>query len=87
MADINDVAVVRTGFYATAIDAGRVAYLLGPFDAHEAALAAVPRAQELAYANDPRAWFYAYGTARVTSLHLPAAVFQKETEALKTGHG
>lgn len=52
-------------YYVTAVDAGRVYTMAGPYATHAAALADVDRAREVAYAHDGRAWFMAWGTARM----------------------
>lgn len=53
-------------YYVTARnDDGRYVALLGPFETHAEALANVQRGTRLAYdSGDPRAPWYAYGTAR-----------------------
>lgn len=66
------------GFYVTVRerpDGGRHGFLLGPYGDHDAALAKVDLGRSLAVAADPRAHFYAYGTAKVTADALPAARF------------
>lgn len=62
-------------YYVTVVDAGRVGYLLGPYDTHVEALANVERARGLAEGVDPRAWFYAFGTARTSDAFTPATRF------------
>ncbi len=57
--------MLRAGYYATVYDAGRHGFLLGPFRAKRTAERNVERARQMAYRHDVRAWFYAYGTARV----------------------
>jgi len=53
-------------YYVTATDAGRVAFLVGPYrDDHAAALAMVDTARRIAPEVDRAAIWYAYGTARV----------------------
>jgi hypothetical protein len=51
-------------FYVTVIDGPRHAFLAGPFATHEEALGMVDAARKQANEVDPRAWFYAYGTAK-----------------------
>lgn len=51
-------------FYVSVIDGARYAFLAGPFATHEEALAKVDAARKRADEVDPRAWFYAYGTAQ-----------------------
>ena len=53
------------GFYVTMLDGVRVAWLLGPFAKHSAALAAVPAARAKAQDIDPRACWYSFGTASI----------------------
>jgi len=64
-------------FYVTTVDAGRVGFLLGPYATHADALANVERGNRLAHEADPRAWFYAFGTARWTQpgRRRPSTVF------------
>lgn len=62
---MTQVADTRAGFYyVTAIDAGRVALLLGPFTRHADALARVDEARRDAERVDARAVFAAFGTCR-----------------------
>lgn len=56
-----------TRFYVTCRDAGLTAWLLGPYASHEEALANVQRGSRLAEQADPRAAWYAFGTAGVSS--------------------
>ena len=59
-------------YYVTAIDGERHAFLLGPYqDDHATALAMVDEARRIAQELDPRAFWYAYGTARVTGYAKP----------------
>lgn len=64
-------------YYVTVRDHDRTGWLLGPYDTHAEALANVDRGNELACNADPRAHWYAFGTARITdpSAPLPATVF------------
>ena len=50
-------------FYVTVRDGIRTGWLLGPFDDHQKALDNVQRARNLAEQGDPRAAWYAFGTA------------------------
>lgn len=53
-------------YYVSMIDGPRTALLAGPFkNDHPAALALVDRAAKLAAEVDPKAHFYAFGTARM----------------------
>ena len=53
-------------YYVTATDAGRVAFLAGPYrDDHAAALAMVDTVQLIAERLDPAAFWYGFGTVRV----------------------
>lgn len=53
-------------YYVTATDAGRVAFLAGPYrDDHAAALAMVDTVQRVAIEMNREAFWYAYGTVRV----------------------
>jgi hypothetical protein len=51
-------------FYVSAIDGPRYTFLAGPFNTHQEALDLVDSARTKANEVDPRAWFYAYGTAQ-----------------------
>lgn len=51
-------------FYVSVIDGARHGFLAGPFQTHDEALAKVDAARAAANEVDPRAWFYAYGTAK-----------------------
>ena len=52
-------------YYVTVVDGSRVGRLLGPFvNDHAGALARVDEARKLAETLEPRAAFYAFGTAR-----------------------
>jgi hypothetical protein len=51
-------------YYTTALYNGRHALLAGPFPNHATALALVDKARIEAEKVDPRAVWYAYGTAR-----------------------
>jgi hypothetical protein len=52
-------------YYVTAIDGDRWVPLLGPFvNDHRGALDAVEVVRNKACSLDPRAWWYAFGTAR-----------------------
>lgn len=53
------------GFYVSAIDGSRKALVAGPFESHEEALDAVDATRSEWCELDGRAWFYAWGTARV----------------------
>lgn len=60
-----DCPADRGEFYvSTRRDDGDARLLLGPFQTHETALAAVPLGEMLAYRTDVRAHWYAYGTMR-----------------------
>lgn len=52
-------------FYVSCIDGTRKALIAGPYDRHIDAMLAKAPAVELAEKGDPRADFYAFGTARV----------------------
>lgn len=60
------LADTETGnYYVTVADGGRVSPIVGPFkDNHQAALDLVDQARQVAQEVDPRAAFYAFGTAR-----------------------
>lgn len=52
-------------YYVTAITGGRYFVMAGPYSTHQAALDDVQRARDVAYQVDPRAWWAAWGTARI----------------------
>lgn len=53
-------------YYVSVRDGKRSAFLLGPYENdHATALTMVNAAAQLAYELDPKAAFYAFGTARV----------------------
>lgn len=52
-------------YYVSAIDAGKVHTMAGPYAEHAAALADVDRACRIASDIDGRAWFMAWGTVRL----------------------
>ncbi len=51
-------------FYVSVLDGPRYGFLVGPFDTHDQALAQVDSARAAAEQVDPRAVWYAFGTAR-----------------------
>ena len=63
-------------YYVTARDAGRTAFLAGPFrDNHAAALALVDRVSAAAIKTDARAVFWSFGTTRAPhSFNRPGAL-------------
>jgi hypothetical protein len=52
-------------YYVSVRDGRRWALVYGPFERHADALAAVGTARRVAVEADGRAWFYAFGTARL----------------------
>lgn len=66
-------------FYVTVISGPRWAALAGPFRTHEEALAKVDACRELAQKADAFAWFYAYGTAKLSDGHAVGR-FNQELE-------
>jgi len=52
-----------TLFYVSVLDGKRAGFLLGPYATHREALNQVDRGRTLAHGADPRAPFYAFGTA------------------------
>lgn len=51
-------------YYVSVVDGARRAFVKGPYPDHAAALAAVDSVRIEAESRDPRAAFYAFGTAR-----------------------
>lgn len=78
-----DIALAQTAdndteaFYVTVKDGSRTGWLLGPFDTHEEALKKVNTARTIAEAKDPRAVFYAFGTAKRTGRQHPAGILNR----------
>jgi hypothetical protein len=62
------------GFYVTVKDHGKTGWLLGPYATHGEALALVGEGRALAEAVNSRAFWYAYGTARVATGNRPAGL-------------
>lgn len=52
-------------YYVSVVDGGKFLLLAGPFETHEAALARVEQATEIARNLDPNCAFYAFGTCRL----------------------
>lgn len=72
------------GFYVSAIDTPERKYLmLGPYETKEAAEEKVKAALDKAMALDAsgRAWFMAWGTAKLEAETLPAGRLNKFMEA------
>jgi hypothetical protein len=69
------------GFYVTARDGRRTAWLLGPYTTHGEALDRVADGSRLARQADDRAAFYAFGTTRIVSGPRPAGVLNSRLEA------
>lgn len=51
-------------YYVSVQDAGRSAFVAGPYDTHEEAESDVELVRRLGEELDPRAFWYAWGTAR-----------------------
>jgi acetyl-CoA acetyltransferase len=54
-----------TAYYVSVIDGPRKGLLVGPLNTHDEALALVNAARDKANDLDPRAAFYAFGTASI----------------------
>lgn len=52
-------------YFVSVVDGRRRALLAGPYPTHADALGAVPEVREIAKRLDPRAFYYAFGTARL----------------------
>lgn len=72
-ADCPDVG----GYYVTAIDAGQVFYMSGPYQTHAAALADVDKALKIVNEKDGRAWFMSWGTSRRKDDYRQPGTLQK----------
>lgn len=64
-------------YYVSVVDGSRHSLLSGPYDTHQEALDMVSKADVIACLLDPRAHFYAFGTARIKDGSSPQGVFQK----------
>lgn len=62
-------------YFVSVRDAGRTGYLLGPYRDHQAALANVERARNLAGAADPWSHFYSFGTCKAPAGAIKKTVF------------
>lgn len=73
----------RPGFYYVSIkrENGEARFLRGPFTLHKDALDALPAAREAAERVDPRACWYAFGTARSATDAGPGILDQIEKRA------
>jgi hypothetical protein len=69
-------------FYVSIWDhsGGRVGFLLGPFETHQAALDAVPEGKRKAEEVDARAFWHAFGTLRVEGPPWPKGVLEPKEE-------
>lgn len=67
------------GYYVTVKnDVGQTAFLLGPFDTHEEALARVEEGRVLAESVDAWSHFYSFGTTKVEAAKLPVSLATKK---------
>lgn len=65
-------------FYVTCRDAGRVGWLLGPYETHQEAIESVDTGRSLAIDMNPWAHFYEFGTASLPrDGKQPSPVFEK----------
>jgi hypothetical protein len=60
-------------YYVSVIDGGRRGLIAGPWPTHAEALAAVDTVRAIACDVEPRAHFYAFGTARYDKSLTPVA--------------
>lgn len=65
----HEVHADRKFYYVSVIDGSRRALLAGPYTDHRDALAKVDTVRKLADDVDPRACFYAFGTAGSDEQH------------------
>lgn len=61
----------RTGYYVSAMDAGRYALVDGPYATHNEALAMVDTIQRAYCQRNPWGDFYGWGTTAITARELP----------------
>ena len=62
---LGDTLDTRPGdYYVTVTDAGRYLFLAGPYGQHQDALDDVDEVRRIACDRDPKAHWYAFGTAR-----------------------
>ena len=64
-------------YYVSVQDGSRSSLLSGPYNTHQEALDLVDKANDIACQFDPRAHFYAFGTARIKDGSSPQGVLQK----------
>ena len=64
-------------FFVSVKDAGKTAFLLGPYPTNLEAVQNIPRARELALAADPWSHFYAFGTCSAPIGTIPKTVFDE----------
>jgi len=55
------------GYYVTIKDGPRTCFALGPFSHHAESLAQVDRVREYVCERDNWAWFYGFGTTKITT--------------------
>jgi hypothetical protein len=58
----DDVHTDKAHYYVSAIDGPRTFIIAGPYAAHAAALAQVNAVRDLGVDQNPRAWWFAWGT-------------------------
>ncbi len=66
----------RGPYYVTALEAGKVFPMAGPYTLHAEALAAVDQARAIASQHDGRAWFASWGTCRLPDYAKPGRLNQ-----------
>jgi hypothetical protein len=63
-------------YYVSVKDGSRAAFLSGPYETHEEALALVDRARAICNEHDYRSAFYSFGTCRMKDGSRPPAYLQ-----------
>jgi len=58
---------MNTGYYVSVMEGPKYALLAGPYATHDEALANKQDVMNKAVELDPKAWFYAFGTASIVS--------------------
>ncbi len=66
---------IQGKFYVSVVDGPDYRFLAGPYDTHAEALAMVESARRLAVQYDPKAHFYAYGTAKAPAGYDKPGIF------------
>lgn len=61
-------------YFVTALDAGFLWYMAGPYATHREALAAVGAAMAIGIKNNPWSYFFSWGTVKGSSRSEPGSI-------------